>query len=227
MILVFAGVQADLPDAAEQRLPQSAEGALRHCIEDLLRTLGPRLAVGAAATGSDIIIAEAALSAGVPVRIVLPFAREAFEETSLHARDPSWRQRFTALLDVTGPAVTGGLDAADPRVFEQHNQVLLELATEWAEPSEPVLALAIRPPARATHSTTDDFAERCLRMGVPLLDVDPLDVDLSDAARLDASLPNGVRQAAATHAPCPAPHAPGAVPAPAPGGGESFPGPLG
>lgn len=174
MILVFAGVQSDLPDAAQQRLPQRAEDPLRRRIEGLLHDLGPRLAVGAAATGSDIIIAEAALAVGVPVRIVLPFAREAFEQTSLHARDRRWRERFTALLDAAGPAVTCGLDPADPRVFEQHNQVLLERAAAWAGPREPVHALAIRPGAGTARSTTDDFAERCHRMAIPLLDVDPL-----------------------------------------------------
>lgn len=174
MILVFAGVQADLRDRLQPRLPSRAEAPLRRRLTCLLLRSRPRLAVGALASGSDIIVAEAALAAGVQLKVLLPFDVPAFEMSSIRAHGGEWVARFNALLTATGPPLAGTLDPADPTVFTRHNQVLLERARAWAIGSEPVRALAIRPATRGLSETTDDFAERCGPLSIPLWDIDPL-----------------------------------------------------
>lgn len=50
------------------------------------------------AAGADILFAEAAVARGIPVKVVLPFPPEVFENHSVAIAGPAWRPRFLACL---------------------------------------------------------------------------------------------------------------------------------
>ena len=54
--------------------------------------------MGAAASGSDLVILEQALSLGLKPHIVLPFAPDRFRQTSVESRGPAWVGRYEAVL---------------------------------------------------------------------------------------------------------------------------------
>lgn len=78
MIILYAGVQADEVGRAVARLPEGSEEELLTRLRGLFQSLQPSRLVGALASGSDILFARAALSEGIPLRVLLPFAKEDF-----------------------------------------------------------------------------------------------------------------------------------------------------
>lgn len=173
MILVYAGVQADLPGRSERRLPPEAQDRLSLRIRWLLRSSPPRLVMGALASGSDIIVAEAALAEAVPVRVVLPFDVPTFETRSLLVHGAGWVARFHTVLAATGPPAIGRMDPEDPGVFSRHNLTLVRRAVASAAALEAVEALVIRPQGHGSGGVTDDFVDRCRDLSVPVHGIDP------------------------------------------------------
>jgi CRP-like cAMP-binding protein len=107
-IAVFTGhiFRGDELDAGAQL---ETEAMIRERAEALLRRHDVGIVYGALAAGSDIIIAETALSLGGELDVVLPFATERFIETSVRIGDPpgsdgKWEKRFRALLEGSGGA---------------------------------------------------------------------------------------------------------------------------
>lgn len=85
-------------------------------IRDAVRAVGPGLAYGALAAGTDIIAAEAALAVGAELHIVLPAAPDLFRAASVMPLGEHWGPRFDALLEAAAVLETldepGGLTHA-------------------------------------------------------------------------------------------------------------------
>jgi CRP-like cAMP-binding protein len=82
---------------------KSAADAVRADAEQILAARNVGQVFGGLACGSDVIIAEAALAAGIPFHAVLPFPAQRYVETSVAIGDPKgdpghWRRRFDAVL---------------------------------------------------------------------------------------------------------------------------------
>jgi CRP-like cAMP-binding protein len=99
---------------------EETEASIRRRAEELLTAHNVGILYGALAAGADIILAEAALSLGAELAIVLPFATERFIETSVRIGDPpgypgKWEKRFRAILDGgQGARSLTIMDPADP-----------------------------------------------------------------------------------------------------------------
>jgi tetratricopeptide (TPR) repeat protein len=90
---VFAGdARRHLPDRASQR------AIVRKIVEHLTRhQIG--YAYGSLSASGEILCAEACLSAGVELHIVLPFDKDEFAATMVRPAGASWVRRFKACLD--------------------------------------------------------------------------------------------------------------------------------
>ena len=103
-VLLFSGHMADAPYRARPRLPDyklpQAAQALQQAVDALGAGAGDLLLTQGAA-GGDLLCAEACLSRGVRVQLLLPLAEPAFIECSLlpAADGEHWRQRYLALKD--------------------------------------------------------------------------------------------------------------------------------
>jgi hypothetical protein len=75
------------------------QAALRAQIDNWLAEQNVGFGYGALAAGADIIIAEALLTRGGELHIILPCDITVFREQSVLAVDPAWGPRFDALLD--------------------------------------------------------------------------------------------------------------------------------
>ena len=87
------------------RFPSAAERSVSEGIEAELKNDAPSFAYGSLASGADIMWAEALLERGAELHIVLPFARDAFIQSSVASSGPGWVERFhrclNAAVDVT------------------------------------------------------------------------------------------------------------------------------
>ena len=79
-------------------IPGRGRGEVAEGIEAELASNTPRYAYGSLASGADILWAEALLAHGAELHVVLPFARDAFIESSVASSGPGWVERFHRCL---------------------------------------------------------------------------------------------------------------------------------
>lgn len=75
-----------------------AEARLRHEIDDILAQENVGFAFGALACGGDLLIAEAAVSHGIELNVVLPLSEEDFLAQSVLPGGESWEARYRFCL---------------------------------------------------------------------------------------------------------------------------------
>ncbi|HET6175207.1 MAG TPA: adenylate/guanylate cyclase domain-containing protein [Gaiellales bacterium] len=83
---------------ASGRFPAEAEQGVSDAIQAELARDTPRYAYGSLASGADILCAEALLARGTELHVVLPFARDAFIESSVAPSGSAWVERFHRCL---------------------------------------------------------------------------------------------------------------------------------
>jgi hypothetical protein len=177
VIIVFGGVQADPPGSPPYRFPASQVDDVSTRVQNLLSSLSPRLLVGAAASGSDLVFLEQALGLGLKPRIVLPFPVDRFRQTSVESRGPDWVRRYEHVLaEVSaGRAELEILDEPeDDDVYVRTNERLLARARDLRLDGEEIVVIVLRPSASDGRSVTDDLAERGQMAGFLVLDLDCL-----------------------------------------------------
>jgi len=175
VIVVFGGVQIDAPGAPVSRFPESQVTDVSGRVRSLLSGLRPRLLVGAAASGSDLVILEQALNQGLKAHIVLPFAPDRFRQTSVESRGPAWVSRYEAVLAQVrrGRAVLEVLgEPEDDGVYTRTNGHLLSRADELRADGEEIITLLLRPAGADGRSVTDDLGARAEFAGLLVLDLD-------------------------------------------------------
>ncbi|WP_347404424.1 hypothetical protein [Streptomyces sp. MST-110588] len=94
MIVVFAGRRPSAPDG---QFPPACEDWLEERLDRLFAGLRPRLAIGSAAAGTDLLAAAAARKAKAHVRLLVTEDVEAFVAASVRDKGRDWEERFRAL----------------------------------------------------------------------------------------------------------------------------------
>jgi hypothetical protein len=112
------------------RFPATAEGEVARRIGAELERRPAAYAYGSLAGGGDILCAEALLAGGTDLHVVLPFAREEFERTSVAPSGPGWAGRFHACL-AAASAVSYATDDAflgDDVLYRYGSELAMGLA---------------------------------------------------------------------------------------------------
>lgn len=171
-VVVFSGHRFDDPGRANPRFPlASAErvaGALRACLE----RLGTQVVYLSLSTGADLLMAEAALAAGVSLNLVLP-------KPVADLATSEMAERLARVVDrAHGLTVLGdGTVPDDPQVFHHCNHVFSGLAMLFADAA----GLAVRGIAVWNGQAGDggggtaDAVADWRRDGISVEVIDPLD----------------------------------------------------
>lgn len=140
-VLVFAGHMIDRPQRSHPRFPAQIEPVVGEAIRAHLEHLDARLGYCSAASGSDILFAEALLARGGEVRIVMPFDREEFIRDSVSPAGADWVKRFDRVIEqATEVIVVSQRQQGDRSLaYEYSNQVLYGLAQMRAAQLETTL----------------------------------------------------------------------------------------
>src|SRR5947209_4010396 len=95
-IVALAGRRIDAPDAETPRFPLRSVGSVRDRLRQVLKD---RVAlVCSAACGADLLALEQASLLRIRRKVILPFAREDFRNTSVVDRPGDWGPLFDRLL---------------------------------------------------------------------------------------------------------------------------------
>jgi tetratricopeptide (TPR) repeat protein len=142
-----------LPPVMHFRGPMGIVGdEAERAIVEAVRGIGPAMAYGALAAGTDIVAAEAAVAGGAELHVVLPSDTERFRAGSVEPLGGDWATRFDRLLErADGLEILeeeGGLTPASVRLADDM-AMGLAVAEAIACDSEPVML-------RARWSGADD-----------------------------------------------------------------------
>jgi hypothetical protein len=143
MIIALAGRRADSAGAKEPRFPLWNIETVRTRVRAFLKEKGATALVSSAACGADLIALAEAGQLGLRQRVILPFERKRFRETSVTDRPGEWGPLYDQVLDAVEAA--GDLvvlqNGSDDQAYAEANRAILDEAV--------ALAKAIYKPARA------------------------------------------------------------------------------
>ncbi len=146
MILALAGRRPDPPDAETRRFPITNAIAVREQMRSILSRVQPRILIGSAACGADLLGQDVAGDLGIETHVVLPFDVEKFRNTSVVDRPGHWgalydriirRARSNDCLTI----LQAGEDSDQP--YEAANQKILSLSSRHAQRDEELSAFIV------------------------------------------------------------------------------------
>jgi hypothetical protein len=134
-VIALAGRRIDAVDAAESRFPLSHAPVVQERLRALFVARHVSALVCSAACGADLLALEVAGSLGLRCRVVLPFERRRFRDTSVTDRQGDWGPRFDRVIDTVAVRrdlvvleATGDSDTAYAAV----NEAILDHAHQLA-----------------------------------------------------------------------------------------------
>jgi hypothetical protein len=138
-----------------------------------------RAVVCSAACGADLLALEVAGVLGLYRRVVLPFARDRFRDTSVVDRPGEWGILFDHVLDAVEPGgdlVVLGYTEGDEAAYPATNRAILEQAGALAVPlRQPVGAVVVWDgAARSAEDVTAAFLQEAQHRGLPVWQISTL-----------------------------------------------------
>jgi hypothetical protein len=182
-VLALAGRRIDPPDAGIPRFPLASVPVVRRRIRDLLVEREVGALVCSAACGADLLALEAAEELGLRARIVLPFDRDGFRESSVTDRPGDWGaayDRLVAAAERRDDLRVLGLPGGGVGDYARTNGAILEEAVRLAGAAPEaaggsVLAAVVwEGTPRPGDDLTADFARRARDRGIPVVAVPTL-----------------------------------------------------
>ena len=175
MILVLAGRRIDSVDTEPPQFPLQNVGKVSDAVRKLLVQQGATTVVSSAACGADLIALAEAGKLGIRRRVVLPFAREKFRETSVVDRPGDWGVLYDEVLDQMQAAgelvIIGKLDHGDP--YSVVSKLILDEAIKLGQERRESVGAAMvwDGAARGTPDYTFEFGAEARRRGLGVLEI--------------------------------------------------------
>ena len=175
MILALSGRRIDAADAQQARFPLQNVGRVSASVRTLLIGTGATWLVSSAACGADLIALSEAGKLGIRRRVVLPFSREKFRESSVVDRPGDWGELYdevTSELAQTGDVeIVKVADGEDP-FRATCREILAEAAAISKERRQDVGAVMVWDGnVRETPDYTLEFAAEAKTRGIPVLEI--------------------------------------------------------
>lgn len=147
---------------------------VRERVATLLNEIRPRLLVGSAAAGADLLVLALARERDIPARVIVLDGVAEFERVSVADLGEEWSRRYRETLadmDVSVSSVSSpGPDRRAAHLMV--NDAIVETARRAAAKDEGVVALAVTEPpesGRSGGSVTADLVARAELCGWPVI----------------------------------------------------------
>lgn len=169
MIVVYAGRRpgADFPD--------DNLGFVADQIKQVVIGMRPRLVIGSAAAGADLLVIEAATGADIPVRALVAGDEASFREASVSDKGPDWERRYDTQLGLPGVKVVrvelvpDDMEASYRAVTSR----ISEIAEKEVAKNEEIVVLAVARRRRNKADHTEDLIAHHEARGRLALRLDP------------------------------------------------------
>jgi hypothetical protein len=175
MIIALAGRRVDSTDSLETRFPMHNIEKVRIRIRETFTNNAATALVSSAACGADLIALAEAGKLGLRRRVILPFNRQRFRESSVVDRPGDWGDLYDELLDRIEE--TEDLivlqDGKGEKAYSAVNCVILDEALALSrEYNEPVSAVLVWDGiSRGNSDLTEEFGIEAHRRGLTVVEV--------------------------------------------------------
>jgi len=175
MILALAGRRIDARDSTVSRFPLSNAERVAHAVHGLLVRQRASALVSSAACGADLIGLTEAGKLGLRRRVILPFERSRFRQTSVVDRPGEWGKAYDQVLDEVEAAgdllILSSVSGADP--YSLASKRILEEATELATLLEMAAGAVMvwDGKTREKHDYTAEFGADARSRTVPIYEI--------------------------------------------------------
>jgi hypothetical protein len=171
----MAGRRVDAADAENVRFPLQNVDLVRTRVRAVLEDEMATMVISAAACGADLIALSEAGEMGLRRRVILPFDRARFRETSVADRPGDWGAVYDQILDEVAEkddlVILHG--KSDAEAYEETNQAILDETVLLAkETDEQTAAVVIWDGAsRGPGDVTQTFVDEAKRRGMEVVEV--------------------------------------------------------
>jgi hypothetical protein len=170
--LALAGRRIDAEGADTPRFPLSQVDAVRRRLHDLFVSQPIGALVCSAACGADLVALEEAGKLGIRRRVVLPFAKERFRQTSVVDRPGNWGEVYDHVIAdvetrgdlIVLPRMVGDEDDA----YQAANEAIIQEAETIAGSGERMAVIVWEGSARSKSDATDAFRKQAEEAGFTL-----------------------------------------------------------
>jgi hypothetical protein len=175
MIIALAGRRVDAVDTDWPQFPMKNLDQVGAALRVVLKVHSATAVVCSAACGADLTGLAEARKLGLRRRVVLPFARNKFRETSVIDRPGDWGRMYDSILDAVEAqgdlVVMANADGDDP--YSASNRAILEEAVALGKASsEAVGALLVWDGvSRGADDYTDQFGAEARKRGLGVFEV--------------------------------------------------------
>ncbi len=178
MVIALAGRRVDAPNAEQNRFPAENTERVKQQIRDLLKSSNATALVSAAACGADILALEAAGELGLRRRVVLPYNRQTFKQSSVVDRADDWGARYDRIIaevERQGDLVEDDYEKDDETYFAANHDIL-DQAEDLAETlGQPLAVLVVwNGESRGEDDVTAHFLEEARNRGLQVSEISTL-----------------------------------------------------
>ncbi len=179
MIFALAGRRIDQVSAKTRTFPLANVEMVRSRIREALQTYRTPALVSSSACGADLCSLLEAGEMGIRRRVVIPFDREKFRETSVIDRPGDWGAAYDQVLDevaAKGDLVVLGMHPEDIECYLRTNEAILDEATALSKHlGEQVTAVLLwNQSPRGEDDATARFGESAKKRNMPVLEISTL-----------------------------------------------------
>jgi hypothetical protein len=179
MIIALAGRRIDASGAETARFPSENIELVRRRLRELFEKKEVKALVSSAACGADLLALEEAGTLGVRRRVVLPFNRKRFWETSVVDRPGDWGNLYDHIVDAVeanGDVVTLSFNSDDTNAYSAANVAILDEATALCRELqlETVAVLVWDGSPRGEEDLTQSFGDKARARGFSVIEIKTL-----------------------------------------------------
>ena len=178
MIIALAGRRVDRPESNQKRFPPENTERVQRQISDFLKSAEATTLVCAAASGSAILALEAAGALGIRRRVVLPYDRETFKQSSVVDCPGDWGERYDRIiadLARSGDLVEYDYEKEEETYFAMNHDILDQAEELAEETGQPLVALVVwNGESAGEDDVTGHFLEEARRRELKVAEVNTL-----------------------------------------------------
>jgi hypothetical protein len=174
-VVALAGRRVDAPNVRSIRFPPRNTRLVEDRIREFFQQ-GVRVVVCSAACGADLLALGVAGELGIRRRIILPYARSLFRETSVVDRPGDWGERYDRILNEVerqAEVVILGCKQSDADAYARTNAAIVDEALQIAQQEGTVAQALIvwNGKSRGSTDLTAQFVDHAREKGMPILEV--------------------------------------------------------
>jgi len=176
VIIALAGRRVDAPKTAQLRFPAAKVVPVKQQIQEFLQSHQASALVCAAACGADILALEAAGELGLRRRVVLPFSKATFRDTSVVDRGGDWGERYDRIIaevESHGDLVEFAHDKDDMQTYFTGNLEILDQAQQLAQELQTSVAALVvwNGESRGPDDVTGHFKQTAEERGFGMAEI--------------------------------------------------------